>query len=341
MITAPLIGVGIPVWRGAAFVAETLESVLNQRGVRLKIIVSIDGADADSEHACRPFASDARVHIVVQPRRLGWVKNTAAVLAIASKGTEFVCVQPHDDWIEPDYLSILLDLARNRPQPAVVFSDLAGFGTHEGVISQESVIGTPMERQLSLLTHHFNAVAYRGLIRTFALTGLPLISGNDYGDFACDTIWMARLARAGELVRAPQVLYHKRYYASSTHATWMTWPRERKIAAWIRHCLDLLAEALTVANDPEDRRLLIEAAGCRLVMTDIGLGPFATEINRMSPRRLWQMQTIFDAEAAARSDIGPLEYTLRDRLLRVVGLMRRRWIRHIAGKGRKITTKLQ
>ena len=80
-MTAPLIGVGIPVWRGAAFVAETLKSVLNQRGVRFKLFVSIDGADADSERACLPFASDPRVRIVVQPRRLGWVKNTAAVLA--------------------------------------------------------------------------------------------------------------------------------------------------------------------------------------------------------------------------------------------------------------------
>ena len=57
-MTAPLIGVGVPVWRGAAFVAETLESVLNQRGVRFKLFISIDGADADSERACLPFASD-------------------------------------------------------------------------------------------------------------------------------------------------------------------------------------------------------------------------------------------------------------------------------------------
>ena len=133
-MTAPLIGVGVPVWRGAAFVAETLESVLNQRGVQFKLFISIDGADADSERACLPFASDPRVRIVVQPRRLGWVKNTAAVLAGAGEQAEFVCVQPHDDWIETDYLATLLDAARDHPKAAVVFSDLAVFGTHEGVI---------------------------------------------------------------------------------------------------------------------------------------------------------------------------------------------------------------
>ena len=50
-----------------------------------------------------------------------------------------------------DYLATLLDAARDHPHAAVVFSDLAVFGTHEGVLSQESVTGTPIERQSVLL----------------------------------------------------------------------------------------------------------------------------------------------------------------------------------------------
>jgi Glycosyl transferase family 2 len=318
----PLIGVGVPVWRGGAVVAETLRSVLNQRGVRLKVIVSIDGADADSERACKPFASDPRVQIIVQPRRLGWVKNTAAVLAASLQGTEFVCVQPHDDWIEPDYLSTLLDMARNCPHAAVVYSDIIAFGAIRGVISQDSVTGTPMARQLLLLTRHFDAVAYRGLIRAFVLTSLPPISGNDCGDFACDTIWMARLARAGELVRVSQALYHKRFDPTTTHRAWMNWPREQRVAAWIRHCLDMLAEALTVASNGEDRRLLVEAARRRLVLSDIDLGPYSAEIAAMPSRLRWRMQTVFEAGAAARSDIGPLGHTPRSYLLRIMSAAR-------------------
>src|ERR1700694_49807 len=101
----PVIGVGVPVWQGASLVAETVQSVLNQRGVQFKLFVSIDAADADSERACKPFTSDPRVRIVVQPRRLGWGKNTAAVLAGAGELADFVCVQPHDDLIETDYLA--------------------------------------------------------------------------------------------------------------------------------------------------------------------------------------------------------------------------------------------
>jgi GT2 family glycosyltransferase len=301
-MTAPLVGVGVPAWRGAAFVAEALESVLNQRGVRVKLFVSIDGADTDTERACLPFASDPRVQIVVQPRRLGWVKNTAAVLAAASEQAEFVCVQPHDDWVETDYLATLFDAARDHPEAAVVFSDVAAFGTREGVISQESVIGTPIERQLLLLTRHVNAVAYRGLNRTSALKAVPPISGNDRGDFACDTVWMARLARAGDLVRVPRVLYHKRYLPNSAHTEWKTWHRGQKGAAWIRHCLDMLAEALTVATSIEERRLLIDAARGRLWASHIE-HPGIRELSRISR---WGMRVAFEVEAAMRPDIGPL-----------------------------------
>ena len=316
----PLIGVGIPVWRGGTtYVAETLRSVLNQRGIHFKVIVSIDGADPGSERVCQSFASDPRVQIVVQPRRLGWVKNTAAVLSAALEGAEFVCVLPHDDWIEPDYLSTLLDTARKCSHASVVYSDLNAFGTMHGVTSQDSVTGTPIARQLALLRHHYNAVAYRGLVRAFALRSLPPMSGNDCADFACDTIWMARLARAGELVRVPEVLYHKRYAPTTTHAAWTNWPLEQKVAAWVQHCLDMLAEALTVARDVEDRQLLIEAARCRLMLSNTDLGPYSAEIKAMLSRQRWRMQAVFETDAAARSDIGPLGHTPRDYLLRRIG----------------------
>jgi GT2 family glycosyltransferase len=246
------------------------------------------------------------VQIVLQPRRLGWVKNTAAVLAAASQEAEFVCVQPHDDWIETDYLATLVDAARKNPDAAVVFSDIDKCGTHQGIVWQESVIGTRFERQLSLLTRHYNAVAYRGLIRTSALKTVPMLSGNDWGDFACDTVWIARLARTGNLVRVPRVLYHKRYHASSAHTEWTTRHGWQKAAAWIRHCLDMLAEALSVATTIDQRRELIDAARGRLCLNHTDLGPYAGYIKALSPISRLGMQVAFEARAATRADIGPL-----------------------------------
>lgn len=306
-MTQPLIGVGVPTWRGAAFIGETLRSVLSQRGVQLRLIVSVDGSDPDIEQACRLLTSDPRVSVVTPGSRLGWVKNTATVIRAAlEEGAEFVCVQPHDDWIEPDYLSKLLDTARIRPQAAVLFSDIKTFGNRkQKILFQDSVTGTPMERQLLLLTRHFNAIAYRGLMRASALRNVPPISGNDCSDFACDTVWMARLARAGDLVRVPGALYHKRYHGNNTHQQWGAWHPEQKIAAWVAHCIDMLAEALTAARNDEDRSLLIEAARCRLVQGyEVKLGPYASDIRALPATYRRQMEDAFAAGVASRCDMG-------------------------------------
>ena len=45
---------------------------------------------------------------------------------------------------------------------------------------------------------------------------------------------------------------------------WFLWPRDRQIAAWTRHCIDMLAEALKVTSDPDATTMLVEAARVRL-----------------------------------------------------------------------------
>ena len=298
MAARPVIGVGIPVWRGAAFVAETIESVLRQRGVSLAVFISIDGADDDSAQACRPFSSDPHVRMVVRTERLGWVGNTAAVLAAAlAAGVDYAAVMPHDDLIEDDYFAELLDLAEANPAAAVTYCDLRGFGTSDRLVSQPSVIGTPSDRSLTLLRDHFNAVAYRGLTRASVLRAVPAMAGNPFDDFAADTVWMARLARAGDLVRMPRVLYRKRFHEGATHAIWSKWPESRKLQAWLRHCLDMLAEGLASTTDPHARHRLHAAARARLIQDGCTVCPYRRKILAMTPAARERMIGAFEAAA--------------------------------------------
>src|SRR4051794_31737927 len=294
-MASPLIVVGVPVWRGSKFVAETLESVIRQRDIRLRVFISIDGADGSSEQVCRPFTADARVQLFVQPERLGWVRNSAAVLAAATDmGADYACIQPHDDILDESYFAALLDVAEKSTEAAVVFSDMEAFGTESGIVHQSSVIGSALGRQVSLLLDHYNGIAFRGLTRVSALVRVPPISGNLHDDFAADTVWMSRLALAGELIRVPRVLYRKRYHPDDTHSKWREWPIERKMAAWTQHCLDVLAEALKAGNDPISRRLLMEAARARLLLLGAPLGPYQAELGAMGPDQRLQMLSAFD-----------------------------------------------
>ena len=151
----PTICVGVPVWCGTEHVAETLESILRQRSVALTVVISIDGADEASAAACRPFLADSRVTLVTQPQRLGWVRNSSAVLSAAAERGDYACLQPHDDLLEPDYLSVLLAAAEANPGAAVVYSDIQSFGTLDAVLRQPTVAGSPFERQVALLRGSF------------------------------------------------------------------------------------------------------------------------------------------------------------------------------------------
>jgi GT2 family glycosyltransferase len=302
----PRVAVAVPVWRGADYVAETLESVLRQRGPGLTVIVSIDGGDETSEAACRPFLADPRVRMLVQPRRLGWVGNSSAALAsAAAEPVDYACLQPHDDVLDDDYLAALLGAAEANPDAAVVYSDIQAFGTLDQVIRQPTIAGSPFERQMGLLRDHFDAVAFRGLTRVSALRSILPMTGNPCENFAADTVWMARQALVGNLVRVPYALYRKRFHPNNTHTKWFAWPHERKMTAWIRHCLDMLAEALKASRTQSERRMLHRAARTRLLQAATSTGPYLGDLaglNRLARARL---RSRFEAAAARRTDVGP------------------------------------
>lgn len=262
MANRPTVCVCVPVWRGSQFVAETLTSILCQQGVELIVRISVDGADAESADVCSDFLSDKRCELTVQPTRLGWVKNTAWLLERAER--DYVCIQPHDDLIAENYLSTLLGVAETTPEASAVYSDIEAFGDHNGTITQPSVTGTPLTRQLTLLLDHFNAVAFRGLTRTDAVRKVGVLTETPFENYAADTVWMAKLAQSGELHRVPLPLYRKRYHPANTHGAWGRWSRKKKIAAWGQHCADMLAQALSIDGiDATKRAILARAAVLR------------------------------------------------------------------------------
>jgi hypothetical protein len=182
-------------------------------------------------------------------------------------------VQPQDDLLDDDYLATLVDAAETHPGAVVVYCDIQCFGTYTAVLRQPPAAGSPMERQVELMRHHFPAVSYRGLIRARALPSLLPLVGNACDDYYADAVWIARQALVGDLVRVPLALYRKRYHAGNTHTKWFAWSAEQRLTAWLTHCVDMLSVALRAARTPADRRRLQQAARARF----LDLGELAQE----------------------------------------------------------------
>ena len=270
MAAAARVTLGVPVYRGELYLAETLGSILGQTHEEFEVIISMDGPQPECEEICRPFLRDSRFRVVTQPERLGWVGNLNWLMAEVT--TPYWCYQQQDDLLEPRYLEVLVDHARLAPEAAVVYCDIVTFGTLSTTITQSSVTGSAVNRQLALLSEHLAAVAFRGLTRVEALRLGGGIPANEVESFACDTVWMAAVARWGELRRVPLELYRKRYHAANEHAKWTRWPVDQRTRAWAVHCAAMLEQALLVEATVEERLLLWQAAVERLVSPSLAGG---------------------------------------------------------------------
>lgn len=267
---SPRVTIGVPVFRGEAFVAEALRSIQLQTHRNLEVIVALDGAQPEAERACRPFLADSRFRLAVQPLRLGWAGNIDWLMAQVT--TPFWYCHPQDDVVDPRYVEVLLQQALLRPQAAVVYCDIAAFGLHSELIVQASVTGDAIARQCTLLRDHFPAVAFRGLTRLEALRGAGGLRANEATDFAADTTWMAAAARWGELWRVPVAMYRKRFHANNEHRKWFVWPAERRERAWRVHCAEMLGQAMLVEATVEERQRLWRAAMARVTAARWGFG---------------------------------------------------------------------
>ena len=263
MKNKPTITIGVPAFQGRDFIEETLHSIQQQTHQEFQVLVSIDGTDPEVKNLCQPFLSDSRFHLFVQPQRIGCVENLNWLMQ--KTDTPFFCFQGQDDLLHPMYLETLLSEAQRQPKAAVVYSDITAFGSLHGEIVQPSVTGKTVSRQFYLLHSHHSAVALRGLTRLEALQVANPIRPNEIEGFSTDTVWMAAMARWGELWRVPLKLYRKRYHSNNEHGKWLTWGSEQFKKAWVTHCADMLEQALHTAVTAQEARLLWLGTLIRLI----------------------------------------------------------------------------
>jgi len=84
MAALPQVTICVPVWNGARFVAETLDSITRQTYPNLRVLVSDDASTDGSAELCRGIAERHGFELTVQPQRRGWVANCNFLLERAA-----------------------------------------------------------------------------------------------------------------------------------------------------------------------------------------------------------------------------------------------------------------
>jgi hypothetical protein len=260
-----LVTIGLPVYRGDAFLIEALNSIQCQTYRNLEVLIGLDGPDAGCERIISPFLTDSRFRLVVQQKRLGWFGNLNWLMARTSG--DFWMYHGQDDLASENYVAALVAHARRHPEAALVHGDMISFGNENmaGRWEEPPLLGsTPFIRQLTLMCEMYPGVAFHGLTRTSALALAGGIPSNEFDNVATDIPWMAAVALSGELHRVEDAIYRKRFHGTNVSGRVAGWPRQKRLQAWSAHCVNMIEQALRVAGTAHELRLLWLAAVARL-----------------------------------------------------------------------------
>ena len=216
------VSVCLPTYNGAAFIEETLRSIVNQSYQDFELVVVDDGSTDATLDIVQSF-SDPRIQLHRNPERLGIPANWNRCLELA--GGEFVCVFHQDDVMLPENLERKVQLLSADETVGFVHSAVETLAEESAPTSFANWIEDTTEDTVWEGLEYFRTLLLNGN-RVCAPTVLarrqPLLEQGGFDQdlgFACDYAMWLRLCvrhRVGFLAR-PLVRY--RWHAgNASHA---------------------------------------------------------------------------------------------------------------------------
>lgn len=221
----PLVSLGLPVWNGARFLSEAIESVLAQTWVDFELIISDNASTDATPEICAAYAAaDRRIRHVRQTHNLGAAPNFNHTVGLA-RGKYFKWVA-HDDLLEPGYIQACVE-RMERDAGLVLCSTRVRLIGPEGEDLGERDSWLPWRAESSDPSHRFASFCDQGhwcldvfgLIRLEALRRTPCIASF----IGSDRALLAELSLLGRVDRVPEALFlsrehpHRSITAMSLH----------------------------------------------------------------------------------------------------------------------------
>jgi glycosyltransferase involved in cell wall biosynthesis len=166
----PKVCVCIPVYNGARYIAESVESVLSQTLGDLRVFVC-DNCSTDATGEIVQTFKDPRVTYLRSPVRLSAVGNHNRCLSVADG--EYVCLWHHDDVMLPTNLERKVEFLDAHPHVGFVHSNLLRvdadgrpFAEHWAAESRQDCIETGREfvPRYLMRMHSFGSLVFIGAV---------------------------------------------------------------------------------------------------------------------------------------------------------------------------------
>jgi glycosyltransferase involved in cell wall biosynthesis len=119
----PLVSIVTPVYNGAPYLIECIESVLVQTYQNWEyIIVNNCSTDETLEIASRYAGQDSRIRVVNNRKFVGVIENHNIAFRLIAEQSKYCKVVSADDYLYPDCIDRMVDVAEHNPRVAIVAS---------------------------------------------------------------------------------------------------------------------------------------------------------------------------------------------------------------------------
>ncbi len=228
----PTLSIGLPVYNGEDFVAEALDSILNQTFQDFELIIADNASTDRTAEICQAYADkDNRISYHRSDKNLGaaWNYNRAFEL---STGKYFKW-SAHDDLCKPTYFEQCIDILEKDSSIVLCYANTtvinpAGEPTStytEDLHLQASKASERYRKFHQRFFKKYKCNAVFGIMRRDALEKTELIGHYE----ASDIILLAELSLRGKLYEIPEPLFFRRDHPQmSGRAN----PTAESIASW-------------------------------------------------------------------------------------------------------------
>jgi glycosyltransferase involved in cell wall biosynthesis len=209
MNAAPRLSIGLAVYNGENFLAESLDALLGQSYDNFELIISDNASTDGTAGICRRYEKqDARIRYFRQPRNIGLAPNHNFVFEQA-RGELFKWAS-HDDLYARDLLKRCVDALDENPHVVLAHSWTAlidGSGALLELMEYPLTTASPRapERFRSMLFANGGDDVY-GVVRADVLRQTPLHGSHHNADRTITT----DLALLGPFYQVPEWLYFRR-----------------------------------------------------------------------------------------------------------------------------------
>lgn len=245
----PSVTVLMPVYNGAAYIREAVDSILNQTHDDFEFLIVNDGSTDSTAQILDELAlQDARLRIVHQENR-----DQPATLnrGLALARNDWVAIIDHDDVCQPDRLELQLRAVAQHPTARVVGAfahEISGDGRFIGSValgptSIEEFRALRAANEWITLVHS-SVMLHRPTV--LALGGYR----EEFGSAADSDLW-SRVADDHDIISVPEYLVLYRIHLNSM--SYKRFFEQQFVVRWIRACQDARRSGLPEPSMQDQR----------------------------------------------------------------------------------------